>query len=61
MALQTLEHDGVIWIDVRNPTPNDMRELGRQFPFFHPLDLEDCLSKSERPKIDEYDLSLIHI
>jgi magnesium transporter len=55
MALETLISDGVTWTDVKGPVENDMRKLGGQFPFFHPLDLEDCLSKSERPKIDEYD------
>jgi magnesium transporter len=55
MTLQSLDHNGVTWIDVRRPTPDDIRELGARFPFFHPLDLEDCLSETERPKIDEYD------
>src|SRR4030042_6846787 len=55
MALQTLSHGGVTWIDIRQPTKDDMNRLQQQFPFFHPLDLEDCLSTSERPKIDEYD------
>ncbi len=30
-----------------------MKYLGRKFKF-HPLDLEDCLSVNQRPKIDEY-------
>jgi magnesium transporter len=32
-----------------------MDYLRQNYPFFHPLDLEDCLSRIERPKIDEYD------
>lgn len=55
MTLQTLNHDGITWIDVRKPTPDDVREVGQRYPFFHPLDLEDCLSETERPKIDEYE------
>jgi magnesium transporter len=31
-----------------------MDYLRQHYPF-HPLDLEDCLSRIERPKIDEYD------
>jgi magnesium transporter len=55
MGLRTVTQDNVIWTDLRIPTTDDIERLGRQFPFFHPLDLEDCLSHLERPKIDEYD------
>jgi magnesium transporter len=55
MSLRTLTYNGITWTDLRNPTSGDMEVLRERFPFFHPLDLEDCLSKSERPKIDEYE------
>jgi magnesium transporter len=55
MGLKTLAQDNVTWTDVRKPTSEDIQRLGELFPFFHPLDLEDCLSHLERPKIDEYD------
>jgi magnesium transporter len=55
MGLRTVTQDNVIWTDLRIPTTDDIERLGQQFPFFHPLDLEDCLSHLERPKIDEYD------
>jgi magnesium transporter len=32
-----------------------MEVLRQRYPHFHPLDFEDCLSRMERPKIDEYD------
>jgi magnesium transporter len=32
-----------------------MDYLLERYPVFHPLDLEDCLSRIERPKIDEYE------
>jgi magnesium transporter len=44
----------VSWINIENPTPEDIAHLRRYYPF-HPLDLEDCLSDIERPKVDEYE------
>lgn len=55
MSIQSLSHDGLTWTDIRKPTAEDIGYLRQQYPFFHPLDLEDCLSKIERPKIDEYE------
>jgi len=54
MSVQTITHGKVTWTDIENPTNEDIQVLRRNFNF-HPLDLEDCLSKIERPKIDEYD------
>ncbi len=54
MSVQTITHGKVTWTDITNPTHEDIEHLRRNFSF-HPLDLEDCLSKIERPKIDEYD------
>ena len=42
------------WVNIEKPTPDDVKYL-REHYSFHPLDLEDCLSRIERPKIDEYD------
>jgi magnesium transporter len=55
MSSRTLTYDGITWTDLRNPTDDDIERLRERFPFFHPLDLEDCLSALERPKIDEYE------
>jgi magnesium transporter len=55
MSQRTLAHNSFNWTDLRNPTTEDIDGLRDQFPFFHPLDFEDCLSHLERPKIDEYD------
>jgi magnesium transporter len=54
MGTQTITHGKVTWTNIENPTHEDIEHLRRNFSF-HPLDLEDCLSKIERPKIDEYD------
>ncbi len=55
MSSRTLTHNSIAWTDIRRATPQDIEYLREQFPFFHPLDLEDLLSKLERPKIDEYE------
>ena len=55
MSLRTITHGEITWTDLRNPTTDDIERLRERFPFFHPLDLEDCLSTLERPKIDEYE------
>ena len=44
----------LIWIDIENPSRDNMQFLRDHF-HFHPLDIEDCLSIIERPKLDEYD------
>ena len=54
MGIETLSHGRVTWVNIETPTPADMDYLREHYPF-HPLDLEDCLSRLERPKIDEYD------
>jgi magnesium transporter len=41
------------WINIEQPTEVEMEYLSNKFPF-HPLDLDDCLSRIQRPKIDEY-------
>lgn len=54
MSYRVIRHNRVTWIDVVRPTVEDINFLGQNYPF-HPLSLEDCLSRIERPKIDEYD------
>jgi magnesium transporter len=52
--LKEVANDGFAWVDVSAPTREDMRELGRRFSF-HELNLEDCVSKIQIPKIDRYE------
>ena len=44
----------LLWTDIENPSKENMQFLIEHF-HFHPLDIEDCLSIIERPKLDEYD------
>jgi magnesium transporter len=41
------------WINIEQPTEQETDYLQQNYPF-HPLDLDDCLSRIQRPKIDEY-------
>ncbi len=55
MPYEILTYGRVTWTNITKPAPADMARLRGDYPHFHPLDLEDCLSRIERPKIDEYD------
>lgn len=54
MSLDIISYGKVTWTNIEQPTPEDIEVLRRNYDF-HPLDLEDCLSRIERPKIDEYE------
>jgi magnesium transporter len=54
MPVRVLTHGTVTWVNIEKPMPQDMEYVRQNYPF-HALDLEDCLSLFERPKIDEYD------
>jgi magnesium transporter len=55
MTTYTIQHKRVTWINIIKSTPDDVQTLREAYPHFHPLDLEDLLSRIERPKIDEYE------
>ena len=42
------------WVNIERPTEEETKYLAENYPF-HPLDLDDCLSKIQMPKIDEYE------
>jgi magnesium transporter len=43
------------WVNIEEPTRLETDYLAQSYPLFHPLDLDDCLSRIQRPKIDVYD------
>jgi magnesium transporter len=45
---------GLLWIDVIEPTEHDIRLLAEEFAF-HPLAIEDATRRHQRPKVDFYD------
>jgi magnesium transporter len=48
-----LSANGLTWVHLDAPGPVESAELAERFGW-HPLDIEDVLSKRQRPKIDEY-------
>jgi magnesium transporter len=51
--LPELTDHGLSWIHLDRPTQDEASELAERFGW-HPLDVEDVLSRRQRPKIDEY-------
>lgn len=52
--VRMIEHNGLRWYDIRRPTAVDVAFLSDEFEF-HPLALDDVVSRSQRPKLDVYD------
>ncbi|MBE0698789.1 MAG: magnesium transporter CorA family protein [Anaerolineaceae bacterium] len=55
MPTTTLTFQNVIWTNIVHPDPQDLSELSARYPNFHPLNLKDCLTELEYPKLDHYD------
>jgi len=55
MAITTLTCGTVTWINLVEPTPEDIQQLAACYPDFHPLNLQDCLTELEFPKLDHHD------
>jgi magnesium transporter len=51
--IERLSHGGIEWIHVEEPSALERAWLAEHFDF-HALDLEDVMSRNQRPKIDEY-------
>jgi len=51
---RTITYNGLVWLNIEGPTEKTTKTLSKKYKFHH-LDLEDCLSKIQRPKIDDYE------
>ncbi len=49
--INTIKIGRIKWLDVRNPDENELKFLQKKFKF-HPLDIEDCHSSYQRPKVE---------
>ncbi|GAB4195350.1 MAG: magnesium/cobalt transporter CorA [Roseiflexaceae bacterium] len=49
---RSISHAGLTWIDIQDPRPAQINALRERFGF-HPLHLDDVLSRIQRPKIDD--------
>jgi magnesium transporter len=52
--IERLSHGELEWIHIEQPGPLERAWLAEHYDF-HALDLEDVMSRNQRPKIDEYD------
>jgi len=43
-----------LWLDLEKPTPEETRLVLEDIFHFHPLSIEDCVSVSPSPKVEEY-------
>lgn len=62
--IRTIRHKNITWIDIKNPNRREISRLAEKYPF-HPLHLEDCISKGQFPKLeqnsdDKYIFLLLH-
>jgi len=53
LRLKSIKGENFVWINIDNPTPSKLNSLLELYHFHH-LDVEDCISKVQLPKIDEY-------
>jgi magnesium transporter len=52
--LETITNNGFLWTDIQKPTNEKMTLLAKNYNF-HELNVEDCLSKVQIPKVDRYE------
>src|SRR5919106_4662675 len=52
--VEKIDAEGLTWVNIESPTALERGWLEEHYDF-HALDLEDVLSRNQRPKIDTYD------
>ncbi len=55
LKVMLIDEDAQIWVDVEQATPEENKTLLEGMFNFHPLAIEDCVSVSEQPKVEEYE------
>lgn len=53
-SIETIQGKKFQWIDLQNPDRSDVEKLALQY-HWNALNIEDCITKSELPKLDSYD------
>lgn len=51
--IETIQSENFEWIDVQNPDRKDIEELAEKYNF-NTLNIEDCMTRFELPKLDSY-------
>ena len=52
--VEMIEGEKFSWIDLQNPHREDVEKLAQKY-HFNALNIEDCMTKFELPKLDSYD------
>ncbi len=53
LHIESITWGDLTWINIQPPTQREIDYLAGNYPF-HPLDLDDCLSRKQIPKVDDY-------
>ncbi len=51
--METIQAERFVWIDLQNPDRSDVETLAKKYDF-NSLNIEDCMTKFELPKLDSY-------
>src|SRR5664280_220581 len=43
-----------LWVDLEKPTPEETKYVLEEVFHFHPLSIEDCVTATTSPKVEEY-------
>lgn len=55
LKVMLIDEDAQIWVDLEQATPEETKSMLESMFNFHPLAIEDCVSPSEQPKVEEYE------
>lgn len=55
LAALRLEPNVMLWIDLADPSPAEIKAIFEDLFAFHPLVIEDCVGDSPLPKLESYD------
>lgn len=53
LKASSIKSNSFVWINAESPSSDLLASLLKDYPFHH-LDLEDCLSNTQLPKVEEY-------
>jgi magnesium transporter len=54
LHIETVTFKDLSWVNIEQPTKQETDYLAQNYSF-NQLDLDDCLSRRQRPKVDEYE------
>ncbi len=60
LHVESVTYNGLTWINIEKPGEGDIDYLSQNYPF-HPLDLDDVMSRRQRPKVDSYKDYLFYV